>query len=83
MAKAPRTRRVLDNDEFKTLNIHRNLFQRLCKGEPQVVVTETEVEPETIFGNYFGVFNLYIQRGLLKVITLSELPEDQHEFTVI
>ena len=82
MTKVVRKRRVLDTDEFKTLEIHRQLFKRLCAGEEQVVVTEIHVEPETIFGNYFPVFNLYIKRGLLKVITIDELPEDQHEFTV-
>lgn len=82
MTKVVRKRRVLDTDEFNTLEIHRQLFQRLCKGEEQVVVTEIHVEPETIFGNYFPVFNLYMKRGLLKVITIDELPEDQHEFTV-
>ena len=82
MTKVVRKRRVLDTDEFKTLEIHRQLFKRLCKGEEQIVVTEIHIEPETIFGNYFPVFNLYMKRGLLKVITIDELPEDQHEFTV-
>jgi hypothetical protein len=82
MTKVVRKRRVLDTDEFKTLEIHRQLFRRLCAGEEQLVVTEIPVQPETIFGNYFPVFNLYIKRGLLKVITIDELPEDQHEFTV-
>ncbi len=82
MTKVVRKRRVLDTDEFKPLEIHRQLFKRLCKGEEQVVVTEIHVEPETIFGNYFPVFKLYMKRGLLKVITIDELPEDQHEFTV-
>lgn len=83
MTKVVRKRRVLDNDEFKTMEIHRQLFRRLCKGEKQIVVTETLVEPESIFGNYFPVFNLYMKRGLLEVITIDELPEDEHEFTVI
>ena len=83
MTKVVRKRTVLDNDEFKSLEIHRQLFHRLCAGEKQIVVTETYEEPENIFGNYFPVFNLYIKRGLLEVITIDQLPEDEHEFTVI
>lgn len=83
MTKVVRKRRVLDNDEFKALDIHRNLFQRLCSGEPQLVVTESYEEPENLFGQYFPVFNIYMKRGLLKVITIDQLPEDEHEFTVI
>lgn len=82
MTKVVRKRRVLDMDEFKSMEIHRQLFRRLCSGEPQLVVTETYEEPESIFGNYFPVFNLYIKNGLLRIITIDELPEDQHEFTV-
>lgn len=83
MTKVVRKRRVLDNDEFKSLNIHRELFQRLCKGEKQVVVTESYEDPESLFGVYYHVFNLYMKRGLLEVITIDQLPPDQHEFTVI
>ncbi|AFC21839.1 hypothetical protein GAP32_387 [Cronobacter phage vB_CsaM_GAP32] len=83
MTKVVRKRRVLDNDEFKNLDIHRNLFKRLCNGEPQIVVTETYEEPEKLFGNYFAIFNLFMQRGLLKVITIDELDPSEHEFTVI
>jgi hypothetical protein len=83
MSKPARSRRVLDNEEFKTLEIHRQLWRRLNTGEEQVVVTEEQVDLEVIFGNYFPVFNMYMNRGLLKVITIDELPEDQHEFTVI
>lgn len=83
MTKVVRKRRVLDTDEFKSLDIHRELFRRLCKGEEQIVVTESYEEPESIFGNYFPVFNLYIKRGLLKVITIDELDPSEHEFTVI
>lgn len=83
MTKVVRKRRVLDNDEFRTMEIHRQLWRRLCAGEKQIVVTETVVEPETIFGVYFKVFNIFIKSGLLEVITINELPEDQHEFTVI
>lgn len=83
MTKVVRKRRVLDTDEFKNLEIHRNLFQRLCKGEEQLVVTETVEEPEKLFGNYFPVFNLFMKRGLLKVITIDELDPSEHEFTVI
>jgi hypothetical protein len=83
MAKVVRKRRVLDTDEFKTLDIHRELFRRLCRGEHQLVVTEHYEEPENIFGNYFAVFNLYIKRGMLRVITIDELDPSEHEFTVI
>lgn len=83
MTKPARTRRVLDNDEFKTLEIHRQLWHRLNAGEEQVVVTESEVDLSEVFDKYFPVFNMYMNRGLLKVITIDELPEDQHEFTVI
>lgn len=83
MTKVVRKRRVLDNDEFKSLNIHRELFRRLCAGEPQLVVTEQYEEPESIFGNYFPVFNLYIKRGLLRVCTIDQLDPSEHEFTVI
>lgn len=83
MTKVVRKRRVLDTDEFKSLDVHRELFQRLCKGEPQLVVTEQYEEPESIFGSYFSVFNLYIKRGLLRVCTIDQLDPSEHQFTVI
>ncbi|AMM43959.1 hypothetical protein FDG95_gp583 [Pectobacterium phage vB_PcaM_CBB] len=83
MTKVVRKRRVLDNDEFKTLDIHRNLWRRLCAGEPQLVVTETYEEPEKLFGQYFAVFNHFMNKGLLRVITIDELDPSEHEFTVI
>lgn len=83
MTKVVRKRRVLDNDEFKTLDIHRNLWRRLCAGEPQLVVTETFEESDKLFGQYSGVFNHFINKGLLKVITIDELDPSEHEFTVI
>lgn len=83
MTKVVRKRRVLDNDEFKSREIHRQLWRRLCTGQKQIVVTETLVDPEVVFGSYYKVFNHFIKKGLLEVITIDELPEDEHEFTVI
>ena len=83
MTKVVRKRRVLDNDEFKSMEIHRNLFRRLCAGEPQLVVTEIPVEPEDIFGVYYKVFKLWMKRGLLEIKTIDELDPSEHEFTVI
>lgn len=83
MTKVVRKRRVLDNDEFKSIEIHRQLWRRLCNGEPQLVVTETYEEPEHLFGVYFNVFNHFMNKGLLRVITIDELPPEEHEFTVI
>lgn len=83
MTKVVRKRRVLDTDEFKGLEIHRNLWKRLCQGEPQLVVTETLEDPEELFGVYYHVFNHFMKKGLLKVITINELDPSEHEFTVI
>lgn len=83
MSKVGNTRRVLDDDEFKTLEIHRQLWKRLNTGEKQLVVTEDVVDLEDIFGRYLPLFNLYMNKGLLEVITIDELPADQHQFTVI
>ncbi|SOK59210.1 hypothetical protein [Yersinia phage fHe-Yen9-03] len=83
MTKVVRKRRVLDNDEFKSREIHRQLWRRLCAGEKQIVVTETYVDPESIFGTYFKVFNHFIKKGLLEVITIDQLDPSEHEFTVI
>lgn len=83
MTKVVRKRRVLDNDEFKTIDIHRNLFHRLCNDEPQLVVTEFYTDPESIFGNYFPVFNIFINRGLLIIKTIDELEESEIDFIVI
>lgn len=83
MAKVVRKRRVLNTDEFKSMEIHRQLWQRLCKGEKQIVVTESYEEPESIFGVYFHVFNHFMKKGLLEVITIDQLDPSEHEFTVI
>lgn len=83
MTKVVRKRRVLDNDEFRSMEIHRQLWRRLCSGEKQIVVTETVVDIESIFGSYFKVFNHFINKGLLEVITIDELDPSEHEFTVI
>ena len=83
MTKVVRKRRVLDNDEFKSLEIHRNLWHRLCAGQQQIVVTETPEDPVKLFGTYFPVFNHFMEKGLLQVITIDELDPSEHEFTVI
>lgn len=83
MTKVVRKRRVLDTDEFKSIEIHRNLWRRLCAGEKQIVVTENHEEPEDLFGSYFKVFNHFMKKGLLEVITIDQLDPSEHEFTVI
>ena len=51
--------------------------------EKQIVVTESYEDPEELFGSYYKVFNHFMKKGLLEVITIDQLPLDEHEFTVI
>lgn len=76
MAKVVRARKMINGDDLRILNNYRFIFQKLCAGVQMTVVTDTIQEPEVVFGNYAKVFNMYIARGDLRLITIAEAEED-------
>jgi hypothetical protein len=67
---------MIFGDDLRILDNYRTIFKKLCNGIQMTVVTDTIQEPEEIFGNYAKVFNLYIKRGDLRIITIAEAEAD-------
>lgn len=75
MANVVRARKMIHGDDLRILNNYRAIFQKLCAGVTMTVVTDTIQEPEDVFGNYAKVFNIYLKRGTLRLITIAEAEE--------
>ncbi|AZU98336.1 hypothetical protein BZF66_05140 [Salmonella enterica] len=80
MANVVRARKMISGDDLRILNNYRAIFQKLCAGVHMTIVTDTVQEPEAVFGNYAKVFNMYIKRGQLDLITIAEAPDDLENF---
>lgn len=76
MAKVVRARKMIHGDDLRILDNYRAIFQKLCAGITMTVVTDTIQEPEDVFGSYAKVFNMYIKRGTLRLITIAEADDD-------
>ena len=76
MTKVVRKRHMMNMDEFRTFDKYRTMFRILSKGHPIVIVTESYMSPEMMFGNYEKVFMLYVKRELLTIKTLAEATDE-------
>jgi len=80
LANVVRGRKMQNVDEIRHLKGYRFIFQQLCAGVHMTVVTETLQEPEIVFGTYAKVFNIYMRRGQLDLITIAEAPDDLENY---
>lgn len=77
MANVVRARKMISGDDLRYLNNYRHIFQKLCAGVHMTVVTDTIQDPEDVFGVYYKVFKLYMNRGQLDLITITEIDDDE------
>ncbi|BBK09168.1 hypothetical protein [Klebsiella phage 05F01] len=53
------------------------VWRKYLAGEEVVVVTPHKIEPEVLFGDYFGVINIGIKKGLVEVVCVNDI-QDKH-----
>lgn len=53
------------------------VWKKYLAGEEVVVVTPHKICPEVLFGDYFGVINIGIKKGLVEVVCVNDI-DDQH-----
>lgn len=80
MANVVKGRKMINGDDLRYLNNYRFIFQQLCAGIHMTVVTDTIQEPEDVFGTYAKVFKMYMKRGLLDLITISEADDELENY---
>lgn len=78
MANVVKARKMICGDDLRYLNNFRVIFQKLCAGVHMTVVTDTVQEPEDVFGSYAKVFKMYIKRGQLVLVSISEVGDDEN-----
>lgn len=53
------------------------VWREYLAGNEVIVVTEHKICPTDLFGNFYGVIKLGIDKGLVKMLTLSQV-EAEH-----
>lgn len=53
------------------------VWREYLSGNEVIVVTEHKICPTDLFGNFYGVIKLGIDKGLVKMLTLSQV-EAEH-----
>lgn len=53
------------------------VWRKYLAGEEVVVVTPHRISPEILFGNYFDVINIGVNKGLVEVVCVDNI-QDKH-----
>ena len=59
------------------------IWREYTKGNEVVVVTEHQIEISDLFGDYLQVIKLGIDRGLVQVLTLSQVEAEHLDKIVV
>lgn len=59
------------------------VWREYLAGNVVVVVTEHKICPTDLFGDFYGVIKLGIDKGLVKLLTLSQVEAEHLEMSLI
>ncbi len=70
-------KKMISEDAADHLHKCGRVWREYLAGNEVIVVTEHKICPTDLFGNFYGVIKLGIDKGLVKMLTLSQV-EAEH-----
>lgn len=69
--------KMISDDEANHTFLCGKIWREYLAGKEVIVVTEHKICPTNLFGNYYAVIKIGIDKGLVKLLTLSQV-EAEH-----
>lgn len=76
-------RKMISSDAAEHLYKCGQIWRQYLAGNPVVVVTEHSIKPHDLFGDYFDVIKKGIDKGLVKMLTLSQVEAEHLDMCLI
>ncbi|WNL63371.1 hypothetical protein [Citrobacter phage Tr1] len=65
--------KMISNDEAEHIFKCGQVWRKYVAGEEVFVITEHDIRPTDLFGDYFKIIKIGIDKGLVKMLTLSQV----------
>lgn len=76
-------KKMVSEDQAEYIHLCGKVWKNYVAGNEVVVVTEYKVSPKELFGEYYAVILLGIEKGLVKMKTLAEVDLSDFDKTMV
>ena len=72
-------KKMMGDDEANHIFLCGKVWREYVAGNEVVVVTDYEICPTDLFGDFYGVIKLGIDKGVVKMLTLSQVKAEHFD----